>query len=41
VATKGIYLLKYQRLSGQSLGITQKWLPFVGQIVATFVGRTM
>jgi len=25
----------------QSLGVTQKWLPFVGQKVAIFVGRTM
>jgi len=25
----------------QSLGFTQKWLLFVGQKVATFVGRTM
>jgi len=25
----------------QSLGVTQKWLPFVGQKVTTFVGRTM
>ena len=26
---------------GQMLGATQKWLPFVGQKVAIFVGRTM
>ena len=25
----------------QLLGVTQKWLPFVGQNVAIFVGRTM
>jgi len=34
---EGLHLLCLR----QSLGVTPKWLPFVGQKVAIFVGRTM
>jgi len=38
---EGLHLLKIPVCLRQALGVTQKWLPFLGQKVAIPVGQTM